>query len=373
MSSSTRFRRDRRLGRVAALLLMVCAGQGLCLSAAAAAGPLPIIAVLPGAAQTSLVVDVAADAGPLTADRVSVTVGGAPQRATVQPVFSSRLSAALVIDASAAGARELPGWLSAATRFVLEAPGSSRTAVIADTTPPTVIAALQQRRMDVVQAVSSVQARGERHTAQALDLALTQFPAEMQDPRVVVLYTGAADAGSSAALVERLTRANAILVVVGPAGSNAYWSAVSRATGGFFAPSLAPLVVPALDQLWATLRTRHLLSFATPDGLPATVSVRIDTGDVPLTGSAVLPRPEAAPGAAPAEGGSGAGILLWWAAATVTLGCFVAAGVVVLRHRPPLPDAPTVTRQPDSRRATVARGRAAVPVAPPRRRLPWRT
>ncbi len=359
--------------RVAALLLLGCAVQGVFLSAAAAAGPLPIVAVLPGSAQTSLVVDVAADAGPVTADRVTMTVDGAPQRATVQPVFSSRLSAALVIDASAAGAPALPGWLSAATRFVLEAPGSSRTAIVADTTPPTVVAALQQRRMDVVQAVSSVQARGERHTSDALDLALAQFPAAAADPRVVVLYTGAADAGSAGALVERLTRANVILVVVGPAGSNAYWSGVSRATGGFFAPSLAPLVVPALDQVWTTLRSRHLLSFATPGGLPATVAVRIDTGDVSLTGSAVVPQQQGVPGAAPAGGGSRDGIVLWAAAVTVTVGCLVAAGVVVLRHRASPRPAPAVADQPDSTRAAVARGRAAVPVTPPRRRLPWRT
>ncbi len=372
MSSSTRFRPDRPR-RVAALLLAVCAVQGLFLSAAAAAGQLSIVAVLPGAAQTSLVVDVAADAARVTDDRVAVTLDGARQRATVQPVFSGRLSAALVIDASAAGAPALPGWLSAATRFVLEAPDKSRTAIIADTTPPTLVAALQQRRMDVVQAVSSVQARGERHTSQALDLALAQFPARVAGPRVVVLYTGAADAGSAAALVERLTRANVILVVVGPAGSNAYWSGVSSATGGFFAPSLAPLVVPALDQVWATLRIRYLLSFATPARLPATVSVRIDTGDDPLTESAVVPQPAAMPGVGPADGGSGGGILLWGAAAAVTLGCFVAAGVIVLRHRVSPPDAPPVAPQPDSPRATVARGRATVPVTPSRRRPPWRT
>ncbi|MEU4222442.1 hypothetical protein, partial [Actinoplanes sp. NPDC026623] len=88
---------------------------------AAAAIPLPVVAVLPGAEQTTLVVDLGADAGS-AAETATVTAGGAPLRAELTPVVSDRLAVALLVDASDAGADALPAWLSAATRFILEVP-----------------------------------------------------------------------------------------------------------------------------------------------------------------------------------------------------------------------------------------------------------
>jgi hypothetical protein len=121
MSSSSPPRRDR----LAALLLLVTVmvvGPGAGLPSAAAAVPLSVIAVIPGARDTSVVVDLGAGTKP--ADAVAVTLAGAPQRATVTPALSDHMAVALVVDASEAGGAALPGWLSAAARFVLEVPGS---------------------------------------------------------------------------------------------------------------------------------------------------------------------------------------------------------------------------------------------------------
>ncbi len=57
-------------------------------------------------------------------------------------------------------------------------------------------------------------------------------------------------------------------------------------------------MVPALDQVETSLRGRYLVRFPTPATLPATVSVKVDTGDLTLTGDALIPSPP--PAAQPA-------------------------------------------------------------------------
>jgi hypothetical protein len=258
---------------------------------AAAAVPLPAIAVLPGTEQTSLVVDLGASTEPVTSRTAQITVDGAPQQAQLAPVMSESLAVAFVIDTSVAGGADLPAWLSAAARFILEAPTGTQAAAVADTSPPTLISPPQRGPLGTVRALSGVRAGGQRRTSDALTLAKGQFPATSTGHRVVVVYTSAADAGgeSAAALGARFQQAGTILTVVGSADDSAYWPAAARATGGFFAPAGRPVVVPALDQVATTLRGRYLVQFPTPPALPARVSVRIDTGKVVLTGDVVIP------------------------------------------------------------------------------------
>jgi hypothetical protein len=285
-----------------------------------------VVAVIPGAGQTSLVVDLsAATARPGAA---VVTVDGAPRQARITPVVSERLTVALAVDTSGAGSAALPAWLSAAARFTLEAPAGTRAAAVADTTPPVVIAAPQRGPTGIVQALSAVRAGGDRSTSDMLTLATRQFPATATAPLVIVLYTSSVDAGgeSSAALSARLRQAGAMLVVVGTTADSAYWSRTSLATGGFFAPARTPVVVPALDQVATTLRNRYLVTFPTPPGRPAWASVRIDAGNLTLTGDAVI---RAGTGAGPARPAPAPG----W---VVIAGCLVvllAAAVLTVRRR----------------------------------------
>ncbi|GID93756.1 VWA domain-containing protein [Amorphoplanes digitatis] len=287
------------------MLVVLCAGP----LPAAAAIPLPVIAVLPGAERTCLVVDLSAVPG--AARTATVTVDGAPLRAELTPVISDGLAVVLVVDASDAGAPALPAWLSAAARFVLEVPSGTRASAIADTSPPALLTPPGRGPAGVVAALSSVRAGGRRSTSSALTLALRQFPGAATGPRVVVVYTSSADAGgeSAAALAARLVRAETMLVVVGAAGDGAYWADAARATGGFFAPAGTPVVVPALDQVETTLRGRHLVRFATPADRPARVSVRIDTGGLSLTGGAVVPADPVLPPGPPPGTATGA---RWW-------------------------------------------------------------
>jgi hypothetical protein len=287
MSSSTRFRPDRAAVRSAVFGAAVCAVQWIS-AATAWSAPSTLVAVLPPADRTvQLVVDVGAFARPTS---ITVAVAGVRQPAVVTPVMSERLAAGLVVDASADGGPALPGWLSGAARFALDAPATARTAIIADTSRPLRVSTLRSNAPDTVRALNTVRAGGNRHTAAALALAVDQLPRTVDGPRVVVLYTTATDAGDTADNVAgRLRGAHALLVVVTTAADTTYWSRLTHDTGGFTAPATAGSVVPALDQVSTVLRSRYLVSIPTPGKLPAPVSVRVDTGPAMLTGATVVP------------------------------------------------------------------------------------
>jgi hypothetical protein len=359
MSSRTRIRSERRRSLPPALLLalvaVLCPGT---VAAAAAPVPLPVTAVLVNGAQTSVVVDLSASTRSGRRS-VAVTRDGAPQPATLVPVVSDGLAVTMIVDTSAAGAASLPAWLSAGARFILEAPSTTQGVVIADSAPAATIVGPQRGAMGIVRALTSVRAHGKRDTAAALTLAGRQFPAAAAGRRMVVLYTTAPDAGgpSAEALSARLRATGTILVVVGTADGDRYWAGAAAATGGFFAPAGDPVVIPALDQVETTLQGRYLVRFPTPASLPARMSVRVDTGDLALTGDVVV---GGAAAAAPPPRRSRLGIVVLSLIAAVLL---IAAALLLLlwrrRHRALPPSGPA--------EPVVARGRAAVPgsISPP--------
>ncbi|HEU4349374.1 MAG TPA: hypothetical protein VFR35_16480 [Actinoplanes sp.] len=333
MSSRTRIWSERRAPRTAAALLVVLlAALGYGPAPAAAAVPLPVAAVLTAGGQTSLVVDLSASTRP-GGQSVSVTLDGVPQPADLVPVVSGDLRVALVVDTSAAGAAALPAWLSAGARFILEAPAETQAVVIADTAPASAITTPQRGPVEIVRALNTVRAGGERDTAAALALAAGQFPGTPPGRRVVVLYTTAKDAGgpNASALSGRLRATGTILVVVGTADADRYWAGAAAATGGFFAPAGNPVVVPALDQVQTTLSGRYLVRIPTPPTLPATVAVRVDTGDLTLTGDVVITEPmrEAAPG----DGPGLRAVVLWSLIGAGALALVVALVLLLRRSR----------------------------------------
>jgi hypothetical protein len=380
MSSRSQPRPDRRVARAVAFLLVLFIAQCFGLPPAAAAVPLPVVAVLPGGGQTFLVVDLGAGTGPVRGTAAAVTLDGVPQRTQLVPVVSDLLAVAFVIDTSQAGASALPSWLSAAARFILETPAQTQAVAVADASPPRLIAPPQRGPMGIVSALSAVRAGGQRSTSDALTLAMHQFPATPAGRRVVVLYTPSADAGGerAEALSARFRQSGTILVVVGTADDSAYWADAARTTGGFFAPAGTPVVVPALDQVETTLRGRYLVQFPTPETLPARVSVRIETGALTLTGDAIVPET-----ARFRDGGQSPAFGPWVTIALTTIaGCLivlVAAAVIFQRRTArlrtaraggPAEDTATSTAAPERTDLPrpAARGRAAVPAAPARGR-----
>jgi hypothetical protein len=292
MSSRSPSRSDRWRRRGAALAAALAVPLLAAPPAAAAPVPLPVTGVLSGGGETALVVDLGASngAGKRT---VQVTLDGQPLRADLVPVMSDGLAVTIVVDASSAGASALPAWLSAAARFILEAPASTRAVVIPDRHPATPATNQLRGPSAVVGALTGMRPAGERDTEAVLAMARGQFPRAETGRRVVVMYTSAADAGGmrAADLADDFRASGTILVVVGTAAASEFWSSAAAATGGFFAPAGEPVVVPALDQVESTLRDRYLVCFATPPTLPATVAVRVDTGDLTLTGQALVPAP----------------------------------------------------------------------------------
>ncbi|MFI6077758.1 hypothetical protein ACIA5C_40140 [Actinoplanes sp. NPDC051343] len=351
----------------AALVLVLVAAPLLAGGPAAAADiPLPVEAVFPGARTSTLVVDLSASddkAGALT-----VTAGGQTQKATLVPVVSSGLALALVVDDARAGAANLAAWSSAAARFSLAAPPDAQAVVVSSAAPAKVGGAPQVGPAGIVATLTQMTAHGTRDTTAALALATKQFPGTAPGRRVVVLYTGAPNAGSigAEALSAEFRDSGTILVVVGTASGNGYWAAATEGTGGFFAPAGDPVVVPALDQVQTTLAARYLVQLATPARLPARVSVKVRTGDATFRGPADIPATAAAGQGRDDEGGPS----VWWWAGGALLVVLLAAAVALplLRPRRPVPAAAPGDPTPVRGRVAVpgaAPGRPAVPPPPP--------
>ena len=238
-----------------------------------------------------LVVDV--PGGPVSPRAFTVTVDGRPQPAVAKPVLSERLAMALVVDGSSADASLQPG-LSGLVDFALAAAPSTRTTLVADTTPPAVVTALQPGPSSVLAGVGGIAPHGDRQTVAALELAAGQLPREADSPRLVVLYTAAPDAPGQAAqdLGARLAADGVVLAVVttategGPVPS--YWSAAAAATGGVAVSARDSGIVDAFSAVTAALRTRYLVTVPAP-ALPALAAVRVTTLAGTLSTDTTLP------------------------------------------------------------------------------------
>ncbi len=305
MSSSTPTPSGSGRPRHRAVLLLVLAVQLLAVTGAAAAQPEIVVVARAAEDRVRLVVDVrGVDDQPLEPRSFSTTVDGAPLPTTAEPVLSDRLAMVVVVDASDAGGPVLQAGISGLTSFVLAAPASTSSALVADATPPDRLAPLQPGPAGTLRALAALRPHGGRDTSGAVDLALAQLPAGVAQPRVVVLHTAAPDAGgeSAADLAERLNAAGVLLAVVTTTADGRaapYWSAVAAGTGGIAVGARASEVVPAFDRLAAALRTRYLLTTPLPDRLPATLTVRVHTPGRPLTAVAVVADQALPPGLRP--------------------------------------------------------------------------
>ena len=356
MSSRSPSRPELRRRGWAALAALALAPL-LAPAPAAAAVPLPVAGVLSGGGQTALVVDLSASSG--TGKRaVEVTLDGQKQRAQIVPVMSDGLAVSIVVDAAQTGASSLPAWLSAAARFILEAPPSTRSVVIPDRRPASAVTDPLSGPSGVVTALTSIRAGGDRDTAAVLTLARQQFPAAATGRRLVVVYTSARDAGGIEAdtLAADFRATGTMLVVVGTAEAGAYWAAAAAATGGFFAPIGDPAVAPALDQVETTLGDRYLVLFPTPTKLPARVAVRVDTGDLTMTTETTVAAPGSDRSALPT-------VLVGSAVAATAVALVVAIAVLLIRRPRPETGPPGLTEVFIGRAGvpSAARGRAVVP------------
>jgi hypothetical protein len=206
---------------------------------------------------------------------IAVTVDGQPQPITTTPLVSDGSAMTLVVDTSADGGAGLAPGLGGLVDFALAAPPTTRTALVTDTTPPAVVAALQSGPAGVLTGLSGITPRGERQTVAALDLAVAQLPPEPDSPRLVVLYTsGAGTAVAADDLAARL-RADGVVLAVVTTADDGYWGAVAAGTGGVAVAARPAGVVDAFGQVATALRTRSLVTLPAPERSPTAAVVRV--------------------------------------------------------------------------------------------------
>jgi len=351
------------------LLAAACALQSL--GAAATAGSqLVILAVETSAVdrQVTVVADVrSAGATPIGSEAFSVTAGGVWLPTRVEPVLSDQLAVGLVVDGSRHGAATLHSGVSGPANLLLQLPVAGRVAAVADTSPPVVMAPLAVGAKDALSALDALRPHGERHTSQALTVALRQLPVSPGEPRLLLLFTGAADAGGEPAadLAQRLKKAHTLLAVVSTAADNAYWSRVTAATGGVLVAPQATDLIAAFETLLDPLRTRYLLTFPAPERVPARVTVRVTTAAGTVSADAFVA------GVSTPDSRAGAGTSRLPIPALIAAVVILGLAVAVLRARA-VARSRSAGRQPAGDRRG---GPAAAPSpvrrsAPPRRAMP---
>jgi len=287
-----------RRGRAAVLTVALVAVLSLAGAPAAAQASLDVVAT--GVADGRARLIVGTDDGPTGPPSVSVWVAGVAQPTRIDALLSERLAMALVVDTSTDAAAVLAAGATGAANLVLAAPPAARGTLVVGSAPPVVAAPWPSGREAMVAGLSAVQPGGTPATAAALDLALAQLPAVATDPRIVVLFTAAPDAGGepAAAVVDRMRAAGAVLAVVetGGAGSADFWSTTAAGTGGVAVRAASTDVVAAFDRVTQALQQRCLVTIPAPERLPATAVVRTGGHGAPLTAEAVVPAPPPAVG-----------------------------------------------------------------------------
>jgi hypothetical protein len=301
MSSCRPIRCSSRVATAVALCCATVLPASVGTPAVAAQPALHVVQSGAAAGQVRLMVQVPETVGdPIGPDAFTASVqGGALQQARAEPLLSDRLSVGVVVDACDAAAPLLPAGLSGAANFVLAAPSATRGTLVLDTDPPQVAVAWPAGPADLLRGLSGVRSGGIRSTAAALDVALAQLPAEAADPRLVVLYTGAPDAGGepAAAVVERMRSAGVVLAVVEasgpgpPAGAaSKFWTTVAAGTGGTALAATPADVIGAFDRAASTLRRYYVVTLPAPADPSGTVLLRVETGSGTLTGQVALER-----------------------------------------------------------------------------------
>jgi len=249
-------------------------------------------------------------AAPLDVSNLHATAGNTTLPVTMTPVLSFRTAVSVVVDASTAGADALQrSGLSGVTNLLLQLPPESRTAVIADRRPPMVVAPPGQGIAADLDALEALRPDGDRATSDALALAVRQLPPAEAFSSVVVLYTGASDAGgpTAAALGQRLRQAHAVLAVADTSRDPQYWRDVSTLTGGLDLHIQAGDAIPAFDALADALRARYKVIFPRPTGAIDRVDLRFTVGGQQLTTAVSLPA-STQTSVAP----QGSGVTMWW-------------------------------------------------------------
>lgn len=331
MSSSS----PRRPSWLAAGALAVVAGALVWAGPAGAATTLDVVAVVPGDTEVTLVVGVDPPPSLAQPGTFAVASGDSGKLPTdARPVLGPQLAAATVLDTSAAGAGQLQNGINGTTNLLLQLPDGVRNLVVADGgDAPRTLSPLTQGATEAVAALNSARPDGNRHTGAALDAAAAGLPSEAGRSRLVLLYTGAPDAGGEPAdqLGRRLAQAGVVLAVVTSGPGQRYWSDAAGVTGGVVVPATGAASLQPFDQVASALRSRFVLTFPRPSTLPATVRVSMTVAGQTVSQSAMVPEASAET-APPPTAKSGPSPWMWVLGALVLL-ALIGGGLLLARRR----------------------------------------
>lgn len=362
--------------RIAVAAVAVVAGVLGWVATAGAASTVEVVAVMSDQDTATMVVAVRP---PPSLTRPGVfrveDSDGRPLGLDTRAVLTPQLLTGVVLDTSAAGADALQGGINGASSFLLQLPDGAGSVVVGDGGEgPTVLAPLTQGAVSAIGALNSARAGGERHPGAALTGALAGLPARTGRPRLLLLHTGAPDAGgpSATALSRTLQEAGAVLAVVATGDDQRYWSEVTGATGGVLVSARGPATRNAFDQVARMLRERFVLTLTRPAALPATVELTVEVGSGATSQSVLLPADSAGP-APPGPAGDDSGPAVpWWVLGAVLVLAAVAGAVLLARRRthpaPAAPDEPHAdtigTAAPRPAGATLVAGHRPTPRTP---------
>jgi hypothetical protein len=237
---------------------------------------------------------------------------------------------------------------------------------------PQIVAPLSEYAAEALSAISALRTGGSANSKAGARLAAQSLQSAPPGPRVIIVY--ARGPGEQDPSVEQLSdavlQANAVVNVI-PAGAESVWPWVVDRTGGVVLPPTgAADIAQSYGRLATMLSEQYLVTFQSPDELPAVAEVAVQSGDQEYRTVVNLPDPDTEQAASTESSG------LFGAGGIVGLVSLVVAGLIVLavlalvlriRRRGSVvgnPQAEAASPQSSTELAAVAHTQASTPPAP---------
>jgi hypothetical protein len=285
-----------------------------------------------------VVVAVPGSGGPLNAQAFRLWQNGQPMAVRVNPLPTSALRIAVVVDARPGA--ELQGAQNAVADLMIGLPNGAEAAVVA-ARPARLVQPLTGDTGSVVRALAGATFSGARDDALALTLAVREVLRGPPGRRAVVLITSTPVPAALASDVSgQLRAADASLYVAAVPEVAPSLARLASASGGWaVTASSARSLMPAVDAIGADLAHQYRLAYATAE--PALTATRLrvavaEEGTTAIAEATVRVPPSSGSSAPRAQVPAGArvngGVSVAWLVAAVLLLCLAGAATIDIRR-----------------------------------------